>query len=1267
MTSPSSSSSSTPAIRFDLLPVNPPRAFSNARPPNRPQEVQQHVTHVAGEVVVQEPHATGAFGLSDYADNLEEEVIERLSKSHVSLKALVEQARVYDPEAFEAARKHAEEVHPTSSGKNKHASEHLGTIAKEFGLMDISAGLTDEVVTHNREKYGDNVLEKEKHDAVWKIFLHQFMSLIVLLLLVAAIVCLALEEWVEGAAILIIVLLNASLATYMEKSAGDALAKLASMAAPQCTVVRNGGNQFAVEATQIVPGDVVVLGTGDSVPADIRVINSVELKCNEAILTGEPEDVKKTTEARDKDAPFATNMCFASTSVTNGNGRGLVVSTGMETQVGRIAEQLKNASKGSKLTPLQRALNKLGGLIGGVAIVVLVVVVIVAVVTDYRDPAHPDKNKVLTIVLVAVGFAVSSIPEGLPMVVTISLSLGARDMVKRKANVRKLPAVETLGCCSVICSDKTGTLTEGKMTAIRLVTVCRDKEGCTRRFCFYPTKGFDPNGGVFDENDLDEDAKGQMIDKYSKGEFQSYDHICKDYGNPANSLDPNSQRVRSLLLSGFLNSYGTRLVYDKDTMRWSTVGNMSEGAIVVAAAKGRWGGASGQGDDYVRLETCEVPFNSSRKMMATVHRLTTAGWFHGVRLYKEAENEFTHVAIVKGAPDRVIHHVGRVLKESSEGQSSVDWDSGIKPEEVEQVNEVNMQLSMRALRVLTFTIRPLCEDDVEELSSADGADERLEMLLGRESPELVLLGVMGSLDPARPGVSDAICSCRGAGVRVIMITGDQKPTACAIAKDINLIGHADDLEVVGIQCQNLHIDDDPTLPHRPEKEMDTITARVNVFSRAQPEDKITIVDSLRRQGHVVAMTGDGVNDAPALKAADIGVAMGIVGTDVAKGAAEMVLLDDNFCTIVGAIEEGRKIYSNIQKFVCFLLGTNIGEIIYLTVSIAASLPLPLEALQILFLNLMSDGCPAVALSREPADGDNMLKPPRPRNQQIMTRDWWIYGNIPHTIFEAGCVLASLCLALYMSLGVLQLTDIENQCMKESLLVGTGDSTHSYKYFCRSFEYRVNGGYTGWVTNIDYWDPQVERMQQFLGAMRGRVPNISITTPGLPQEIVQAYTAGCSPGTTPDPNLGWCMPSGDVPVKSGDTPPGATPKDYTDVSARGSRIARTQSFITAVWCEMLRAYSVRSWEWVWSVFNRNPWMHFACSASATLTILVTVVPGITYVFSTTTLAWWQYLFAISWAVLNLVLDELIPKPLYRYAREKNKRKVALMLRHSESKS
>ncbi|KAF8822081.1 putative P-type ATPase4, partial [Cardiosporidium cionae] len=1257
--------------------------------------------------VAQPPHATGLLGPSDYPDNLESELMEHLS--HFSLQGFVEEAKSQDPAAFEAARSIVEHEHP-SSGKNHFASASLQELMSEFGLEDTFKGLSTAAVERSLETYGPNVLQKEKRESVLRLFLSQFLSFVIILLLFASIVSLALSQWVEGIAIIVIVTLNATLATYMERSASNALAKLAGLQAPKCTVRRNG-EEVIIDAVNVVPGEIILFRTGDRIAADLRLVEVTELRTNEALLTGESDEVKKTLVARELNSAFASNLCFASTSVSNGSGIGLVFATGMSTQVGRIAEQLQKAGSGNRLTPLQRALNRLGGFIGGFAVVVLGeprVVVGIALLTNYTDPARPGENRYLSILLIAVGFAVSSIPEGLPVVVTISLSLGAKDMVNRNANINKLPAVETLGSCTVICSDKTGTLTEGKMTAIRLATICRtgrklnESSSVSENFSFYPTRGFNPFGGIFKSEDLTERVKRKILQLFMEGSSRTFDGIATDYGNSGNS-SAESCLVRAALLATYLNSYGTTLEKEKNS--WITRGNMSEGALVVAAAKAGFGPNEDISvhSEYAALKELEIPFNSSRKMMITVHNLPQPGKFGGLTLLLPSGDPVKHVAIVKGAPDRIIERVGHCLQEEN-NDIQINWNACVNEEILEDIRKVNFDMSKDALRVLAVGLVPLSFEDIALLSDKEDGEERLgyilkykvvihsisktiNMLLQTQS--FILLGLVGSEDPPRFGVNNSIEKCRWAGIRVVMITGDQVTTARAIAQKIGLIGYDEASFNSVIQCSVMHESNDIYKPHLPEDRINQIIATTNVFSRAQPEDKILIVQALQKKGEVVAMTGDGVNDAPALKAADIGIAMGIAGTDVAKGAAEMVLLDDNFNTVVAAVEEGRKIYANIRKFVSFLLG----EIIYLTTAIIASLPLPLEALQILFLNLMSDGVPAVALSREPADDDNMLVirngnsfidltlqvlvPPRPRAEQIMTRDWWLFGNLPHTIFEAMAVLASLCVALYLSLGVLFLNDIESQCRRVTLGVeGVQNGRSSFVYFCRSFEYVVERNYIGWRTNIDFWNPtksnktfkfhvecylvKPNQMQQFLNAARGKIDDISVNTSN--PAVRDAFAFGCGANLVND-SRGWCLPRADTLAPSnGAAPEGAALLSYFSVAARGTERARTMSFITAVWSEMLRAYTypdlncklhVRSWEWFYLVFNRNPWMHIACSTSATMTFLVTAIPGIQTIFGTSILSWWQYLLAISWALMNLALDELIPKPMYRHLRKKLK--------------
>ncbi|EKX73709.1 p-type ATPase family member protein [Theileria equi strain WA] len=1207
-----------------------------------------------------------------FADAIEMDVVQRLSKSHVNPGDVIELVRLKDEGKFQEAISFVEETQPTS-GKSHFAFAPVEQIMQQFGLEDITQGLTSSQVALNSELYGKNILDVGHKDPIWKIYLNQFCSVVILLLFAAAIASFALKNIVEGTFILLIMNINAALATYMENSAANVLDKLAEMSSPCCTVIREGVTTL-LDSKEVVPGDVVMLKTGDTVAADMRVFDVMEMRVNEALLTGESEDVKKTLEAADLESPFSSNLCFASTSVTAGSGRAIVVNTGMNTQVGKIAKQLKKASEGSKLTPLQRGLNRLGGVIGIISALVLVTIVIVAVVTGFDDPTRPNSNKVLSIVLLAVGFAASSIPEGLPMVVTISLSIGAKDMAKKNANIRKLPAVETLGCCSIVCSDKTGTLTEGKMTATTIVTLRHENSGATaKRHLFYPTLGFNPLGGVFEPKDLTEDLKTSLtLHAKNSQSFQNVDkNVCAE---GVDSL--NSKHIKTCMLTAYINSYGTRVETDKNG-KWVAAGNMTESPLVVAATKCGIGNVLDSNDDthdlYQRIDTLEIPFSSVRKLMCTVHKLPEENLYAKLNLSR-AGSTFTHIAAIKGAPDMLMPVCSLVVN-GSDDNLFIDWSDQITkgkiPEEsLKIMSEENESLSSQALRVLLLAICPLTDSDVESLSNCEDADGRLALI---KALPMVFLGFIGSIDPPRHGVKDAIETCKRAGVRVIMITGDQKATASAVARDIGLsnthanssrdstvkMSHLPD-DGFAIECNALHISHSHLNGYLPEEQLDYMTRTYSVFCRAQPEDKVAIVESLKRQGYLTAMTGDGVNDAAALKTADIGIAMGINGTDVAKGASEMVLLDDNFCTIVNSIESGRTIYANIQKFVSFLLGTNIGEILYLTISILISTLPPVEALQILFLNFMTDGCPAVALSREPPDDDTMSKKPRLPKQPIMTKTWWIYGNLPHTVFEAGAVICSILLALYWCTGVCTLSGLHDQC-KHIILKDHENVEHNLVYFCKSYEYRLTREYKGWVTNINYYDLTDLKMKTFLGAALGKVEKLTPSSPELHPDIKKSFEALKKSGIPEKfrkfvelDQDGWVKPLKTQTIPSNpDQLYGAAPPGFYDITGRKTIQARTISFITAVWCEMLRAYTVRSWDYFFKVFNRNPWMHVACSVSATATFAITIIPKISTIMHTVSLTWWQYLFAVALALLTMVLDECIPKVIYRKMIKHNK--------------
>jgi len=1132
-------------------------------------------------------------------------------------------------------------------------------------------GLRSSDIPRLQEQYGRNELGKEDRDSTLKIYLMQFTSPVVILLLTAAGAMAVVQEWVEVCVILFIVNLNACLATYQEKSAGDALEKLAAMAAPQCNVIRDG-KMVETDASEVVPGDIIELKTGDGVPADCRLFEIIEVLANEALLTGESEEIKKVLTVDDLDDPFAKNMCFMSTSVTNGRARAVITTTGMQTQVGIIASALQTAKKdGNTLTPLQMALNRLGGIIGIISLTVLAIIIVIAVVTSYEDPAHPGETGLWPIIKVAVGFAVSSVPEGLPMVVTICLALGCQDMVKRKALITSLPSVETLGSCSVICSDKTGTLTEGKMTSIRLFNFIRGGGEPVKDYHFYPTKGFHPNGGLFKTRELTDDKKNAMEGMFTatmltfkQGEFPAYESVLTNYGNPAEK-SPEAVAPRAFMGAMFINSHATQLEVtpakpgdDRDS--WQPKGNMSEAALVVAAAKMRMGVTNPKDDLKAKnpmLTELEVPFNSERKMQITFHKSEAPGSFMDV-VYPPGYENAEYFAIVKGAPDRIMPFMPYILK-SEGGKTVMDFSAPRDEAENGQIAGCNDALAAMALRVLGAGIMPLNPSDFEEIKACEKADDRMNFIKNKKAASL--LGLIGSADPPRPGVAGAIQKCNEAGVRVVMITGDQKPTAAAIAKQINLLKEGESADEKVLVCNDLRT---PTGEMKPESELDKICGSVNVFSRAQPEDKIAIVHTLQRCGMVCGMTGDGVNDAPALKAADIGIAMGIAGTDVAKGAADMILLDDNFCTIVSAVEEGRKIYANIQKFVSFLLGTNIGEVGYLAAAIVADIPLPLEALQILFLNLMSDGCPAIALSKEPGDPELMKVPPRPKKSNIMTTHWWFYGNLPHCFFEAGAVLGCLCTALYLFTGEVTIDAINSLCENEfesPEAEEKGSGPMPVSCHCKWFAFEMGD----FETVIDVYKLPVEGCEKgeidtdyrFEGTMsteesfvafnqtHPHVINLTgfyenVTSWPTYQDAVRAdwESRGCGQSLY------------DMMLEHNEE------DAFADETCRayGTKVARSTAFITAVYCEMMRAYTVRcapgdgtNPPWMWEVFMRNWWIHFACTISFWLTILVTIIPGINSVlFKLTTPPFPAYLIAIAFPMANAFMDEFTAKPLYK---------------------
>jgi len=802
--------------------------------------------------------------------------------------------------------------------------------------VDLGHGLTSDQVRQRQAEFGPNELAERPRPGIWRMLLDQFSNFLILILIVAAVISILLGEAVDAAAILAIVALNAILGVFQERRAEEALAALKKMAAPEARVLRDG-HRITVPARELVPGDIVFLEAGNYVPADMRLVESANLRVDEASLTGESVAVEKRAWAT---LPTETalgdrfNCAFMGTTVTYGRGTGVVTATGMRTQIGLIAELLQSFEE--EPTPLQRRLDQLGRWLGWGALAVCALVFIVAVVTDTDlgllaqagPTAYLDRytEMVVELFLTAVSLAIAAVPEGLPAVVTICLALGMREMVRRNALIRRLPAVETLGSATAICSDKTGTLTQNEMTTVRLCVSDQriDISG----------EGYQPVGDFYDR------------------------------GTP---IKPQDHPQIMALLTGALLCSDAQLEQESD--RYRMVGDPTEGALVVAAAKaGLWRQAVEA--DMPRVG--EIPFDSDRKRMSTIHELG------GREPDGRADDQpGRYVVYVKGAPDAMLPRCTRVLEDSR--------NVPLSPARRRYVEDINRDMSRRALRVLAVAYRLL--DTLPEAPDPEAIEQ-----------DLTLIGLVGMTDPARPEVRPAVEKARHAGIRSIMVTGDYPDTARAIGEQIGLLRPGGEV-IPGASLDEMS-----------DAELVEHIENVDVFARVSPHHKVRIVEALQARGHVVAMTGDGVNDAPALKRANIGVAMGITGTDVSKEVADMVLVDDNYASIVSAIEQGRIIYSNIRKFVYFLLSCNMAEIMTIFLAVLFGYMPPLSPIQLLWLNLLTDGAPALALGLEKGDPDIMDQPPRPPQEPIINRPM-IRGIAVQTVAITAVTLGAFFLGL----------------------------------------------------------------------------------------------------------------------------------------------------------------------------------------------------------------------------------------------------------------
>ncbi|MEW6717672.1 MAG: cation-translocating P-type ATPase [Chloroflexota bacterium] len=774
-------------------------------------------------------------------------------------------------------------------------------VLKRLGTPPQS-GLTTEEALRRLEKHGPNKLTEAPRTTIWHMLFEQFDNFVVVLLIAAAVISALLGDWVEAIAIMAIVALNAVLGVVQEYRAEEALAKLRQLAAPEAHVIRDNLHQ-TIPTQDLVPGDLVILEAGNYVPADVRLLEAVNMRVDEASLTGESVPVlKDATIHLEKDLPIGdrTNTAFMGTLVTYGRGRGVVVSTGMLTQLGLIATMLETVEQ--EPTPLQHRLGQLGRTLGWASLFVCGLVFVLGWIRGYD---------LLDMFLVAVSLAIAAVPEGLPAVVTISLALGMREMIKRHALIRRLSSVETLGSATVICSDKTGTLTQNEMTVTRLWV--------DNRFIGVTGIGYSPYG------DFRINGKKVKLTNY-----------------PA---------ALTTLWIGILNNDAVLEVSGASDMKqtYRIVGDPTEGAITVAAVKA--GVDRDQiNEAYPRLH--EIPFDSSRKRMVTVHAVHDPRPEDISPFYDHKQHRW-HVITVKGAPDMVLdlctHYQGM-------DDNALQLDQMTR----QSILAANDKLTHQALRVIAVAYR------IVQSLPAEISPTTVEK-------DLVFVGLIGMMDPPRPEVTPALEIARRAGIRTLMITGDYSNTARAVADSINLLkpGHrvltGNDLDIMDSVALQNHINN------------------TDVFARVSPEHKVRIVEALQANGEIVAMTGDGANDAPAVKRADIGVAMGITGTDVAKETADMVLTDDNYASIVAAVEQGRVIYSNIRKFVYYLLSCNLAEIAVIFLATLKGWPPPLTAIQLLWLNLISDGAPALALGVEAGDPDLMDQPPRPPKEPIINR------------------------------------------------------------------------------------------------------------------------------------------------------------------------------------------------------------------------------------------------------------------------------------------
>lgn len=1155
-----------------------------------------------------------------------------------------------------------------------------------YGSTEPSIGLSSTEAKRRLEEFGPNELDAADADSFFKVALRQMFNFIFLLTSLSSAICYATGDQVKGTFLVCLVFFIWLFNTVGEYSGQDAGAALRAMAPETADVYRDGSLQ-EVPVVDIVVGDIVDLKVGMVVPADMRVLECVELQTNEAVLTGEPKEKNKiafkdmpkdleTGLSEGDDSELPPCMLYKQTEIVAGRGQGEVTATGMSTRVGLIAERLKNPelteSKDQTLpvqvNPLQQSVNKLGTIIAVVCSIVICIASVAAFGLNYQSLPQTCASDNRTCILYqsiirGLLMATAIIPHGLPLVVMVMLRVGSQLMAEKNALVMRKSAVDYLGATQVICTDKTGTLTAGVMAAKTLISVHKDGRATApfSQASFYPLKGLDPQGGIFVGDELTKVEEQKLDAGVSADELKII-----NLGNPEAKLSGKSVPIglitRASLTAAFVNCHGCKINPPKfEGDKWTSEGSTTDAALKVAAWKGGLVDGQPKGIDtlalYKNQEHLELPFSSSRKMSATIHKVPAGEQsFAGIQL----ASQHTHVAILKGAPDRVLPSVTNLL-EVKGGKLAIS-SSSISSDERSRIADQNDGLAKQALRSILMAVKPLNDRDVNALAGMKGqVDARLKMLLGNG---LTFLSLWGIFDPPRPTVPPSVNMCHEAGIRVVMITGDQQPTAVAIGKLVGIVPEYADAKQLARPCADLHkanisstllkqaSNSDATkgpvraseAEYKDVHEVADMTSQVNIWSRAQPTDKVAIVDSLDHQEFIASMTGDGVNDAPALKRADIGVAMGIAGTPVTKNAADMILMDDNFSTIVAAVAEGRKIYGNVQKYVLFNLSVKGSECFCALLAIFAGLPLPISGLPQLVNLVATHIIPPMALAWEDAEEYTMrIKPRTTKGDLVLNSLLMFFRWLPYVASFGVIIMTSMIFYLWMETGFFTVkglvatasADLVEQELHACQVAGHINKNGKFESDSTPFHCHCtmrNSYWDRYPSIIDQWgrfdstsSPEIAKAFDPWTGVAGDQFNLE-NTPWAGNGF-DKYLEVCK-GSNGKRNLCWRDPKAERPLLDGSK----------TCASWGSRIATTMSYVSIQLTEVLTLMTFRTDGFFPFARRSNAYLGML-AFNFTILMLVVYVPWINNFLTLAPLNSVRFMLSLAAPILMMVVCEL----------------------------